>query len=338
MKLSIVIPLSELFDLTGHLAEETNLSVSNIFEFAKSNEVFIEIVIVNWNVKNDFSFEKELDFSTKPQNVDVKYIEISNEIHNQLPIAHKIPFYLGHAVNVGLRKVSNESVMTIKPGTFYIASEWIIITNLIEDRKLDSSFITLFSKNRLSLDFLSKSSKSSTIYNITPDELKNFICFSRTENSVVDNKNMKVYECLENRVIDYKNKRIYSNIGNIVEIFKPFDSYLFAKHIAYSLNGLPELSYYPYLFSNISMPGWFLEVLFRENALKFLPKSEYVVMGNKLSFDERLLENPKNDKELALAPKTNEIMIDRIRREKNPVFFNDEEWGLASKKLIVKAY
>ena len=300
MTLSIILAISDNFDLNDNLVEELNITLKNIFTFSKSEKVKLEIIIVNWNIISKQKTYQKLNSSIKPDNVKIQYIEVDNTLHNNYKLSHKIPFYLAHATNIGIRKAQSNAILSMKVGTFFSKKSWLNILKYVSTNQHNNSFLTLLSKATLGRAIL----KNDT-YNISAESIKNNC----------------IQELKDKKIIDYTKHRIHINRDLS---FRSFDSLLFSKEKALHTLGFPELSVYPTLLTT---------KLFVANINKYYKEHLSLSAGYKIDYKEKSHFNPAEDSELKLAPDTEKILLDRIKKEKNSIIFNDENWGLKNIQL-----
>ena len=302
MKLSIVMTFSDSFDLTGSLVEMIDMTLKNVFSFSNDKNIEVEIILVNWNSMVEKCTCQKLNLSSKPANISVVCIEVSNSIHNSYNLSHKIPYYVAHAVNIGIRRAKADVVLTMKAGVFFTKDIWQSIYNHVLQNNYKDTFLILSSKAILSNFLLQKDEK---IYQYSLQYIKQYF----------------LKELNGKELIDYEYKR---KCLNRTQGFRLFDSFVFSKVHAENIAGYPELSVYP---------GTLTEKFFVENMKNIYKNSLTLEAGCKFYYKEKNHINPMDDNELRLVQGTEKIIINRIKKEKNPVIFNNENWGLRDIEL-----
>lgn len=96
----------------GDLLRRTSAFVTNVFEQSKKFNVQVELILVEWNPPSDKPLLKDvLPKPGKDIPVSLKYVIVSNEIHNTYKNASTIPLYQMIAKNVGIRRAIGEFIL-----------------------------------------------------------------------------------------------------------------------------------------------------------------------------------------------------------------------------------
>lgn len=304
MIFSIVLPISDHFNIENTY-EELNSTLKNIFSVSQSENIVLEVLIVNWNVIPELKTVDKIDRLDKPIGVTIRYIEIDSELHNRFNLSHKIPFYVAHAVNTAIRRAKSDVIVKMLRGTVLLEDTWKKMIHYIMEKKYQTHLLTIASHSELDPAVLQK---YPDIYAVSEVDIADF-CLKKLENS---------------RVIDYRLKRIYQNRE---ASFRKFDVQIFSKEQAVGVRGYPELSIYP---------TDMMEKFFLVNTLKNGYEPVVWFEAQKIYYKSHNSYNPADDSELKLAPDTEKIVIARINQEEAPVLFNDDNWGLNDIELPIR--
>lgn len=96
----------------GDLLKRTTCFVQGVYYQAEKFKLSIELIIVEWNPPKDKPLLK--DVLPKPENncpVILRYIVVTNEIHNKYKMADRMPLFQMTAKNVGIRKAKGDFVL-----------------------------------------------------------------------------------------------------------------------------------------------------------------------------------------------------------------------------------
>lgn len=305
MMFSVVIPISDHSDI-DNTQEQLNITLKNMFAVARNKEIEFEVIIVNWNVLPELKTANTLDLSDKPIGVAIRYLEVSSELHNTYTLSHKIPFYIAHAINAGIRRAQSDVIVKMMSGTILLEETWNKLIQYIHEKRYIQNLLTITAHSEFDREILKN---YPDVYAAREEDLAEK-CILKLENG---------------EVIDYRLKRIYQNRE---ESFRRFDVLVFSKEESEKVMGFPELSWYP---TNIN---W-MEVFFTLNLLKNVQAHFVWPEAEKIYYRPNINAfNSANDPELKLAPDTERIVVARIRQEEAPVLFNDESWGLHNVELV----
>lgn len=79
-----------------------------------------ELIIVEWNPPvNRPRFTDALNWPPETAGLDVRIIEVPEEIHRSLPRANTIPFFEPFAKNVGIRRASRDTILMTNPDIIF---------------------------------------------------------------------------------------------------------------------------------------------------------------------------------------------------------------------------
>lgn len=96
----------------GDLLKRTTCFVEGVYYQAKKFNVEIELIIVEWNPPQDKALLHEV--LPKPTNdvpVQLRYIVVPKEIHEQYSMANRMPLFQMTAKNVGIRRAKGEYIL-----------------------------------------------------------------------------------------------------------------------------------------------------------------------------------------------------------------------------------
>jgi hypothetical protein len=102
-------------DHGGNLLERMQTFVDGWRDLATEEGLVSEIIFVEWNPPSDKPLLREALKWEKSDIVDLKFITVSEKIHQQLPNSDKIPLFQMIAKNVGARRTN---------------AEWLLMTNV----------------------------------------------------------------------------------------------------------------------------------------------------------------------------------------------------------------
>jgi hypothetical protein len=121
----------------GGLLASTQRHLDALIELANRYRLRCEIVIVEWNPRQDRPrFRESLRWPDDLGHVCLRFIEVPVEIHRRLPNADRIPIFEYIAKNAGLRRARGQFLLATNPDLFYSPAlmRWLARTPLDPER------------------------------------------------------------------------------------------------------------------------------------------------------------------------------------------------------------
>ena len=121
----------------GGLLASTQRHIDALIELANRYRLLSEIVIVEWNPRQDRArFRESLRWPDDLGHVCLRFIEVPAEIHRTLPNADRLPIFEYIAKNAGLRRARGQFLLATNPDLFYSPAliRWLARTSLSPER------------------------------------------------------------------------------------------------------------------------------------------------------------------------------------------------------------
>jgi hypothetical protein len=121
----------------GGLLASTQRHIDALIELANRYRLLSEIVIVEWNPRQDRArFRESLRWPDDLGHVCLRFIEVPAEIHRTLPNADRIPIFEYIAKNAGLRRARGQFLLATNPDLFFSPAlmQWLARTSLSPER------------------------------------------------------------------------------------------------------------------------------------------------------------------------------------------------------------
>ena len=121
----------------GGLLASTQRHIDALIELANRYRLLSEIVIVEWNPRQDRArFRESLRWPDDLGHVCLRFIEVPVEIHRTLPNADRLPIFEYIAKNAGLRRARGQFLLATNPDLFYSPAliRWLARTSLSPER------------------------------------------------------------------------------------------------------------------------------------------------------------------------------------------------------------
>jgi hypothetical protein len=107
----------------GNLLGRTQTFLGGLIALANRHGLPTEIVVVEWNPHPRHApFREGLSWPDALGDVELRFIEVPAEIHDQLPNADRIPIFEYVAKNVGLRRARGRYLVATNPDLLYSAA------------------------------------------------------------------------------------------------------------------------------------------------------------------------------------------------------------------------
>ena len=104
----------------GNLLGRTQRHLDALIELANRNHLRAEIVIVEWNPRQDLApFRESLRWPDDLGPVCLRFLEVPAEIHDRLPNADRLPIFEYIAKNAGLRRSHGRFLLATNPDLFF---------------------------------------------------------------------------------------------------------------------------------------------------------------------------------------------------------------------------
>lgn len=104
----------------GGLLSRTQKHIDALIELANRSDLHAEIVIVEWNPRQDRApFRESLRWPDDLGSVCLRFFEVPAEIHHRLPNADRIPIFEYIAKNAGLRRSRGRFLLATNPDLFF---------------------------------------------------------------------------------------------------------------------------------------------------------------------------------------------------------------------------
>ncbi|MEM7033266.1 MAG: glycosyltransferase family A protein [Chloroflexota bacterium] len=113
-------------DYAGGMLPRLQICIDSFLEQAERHHLELELILVDWNPPSDSPPLK--DALTWPKSscyTTVRVIDVPQELHQQLPLANKLPFLAHAARNVGIRRAKGKFVLVT--ATDILFSEQLIV-------------------------------------------------------------------------------------------------------------------------------------------------------------------------------------------------------------------
>lgn len=285
--------------------EKVQLFITLINDLSGNVGIGVEIVIVEWNPpKNTPRFKDCL--VNKHRKIDVKIIEVSSKIHQQFKLADSYPLHQWIGKNVGIRRARGEFVIVTNADDIFSKE----LIKFLSQRKLDKS-----SFYRVEMFDV----KSPIPLNKSPEEILDFCQINSLKKiGYLGNYRRRIsleyikclYAYLKNKIKYYPFPVPHTNASG--------DFILMHKENWFRLRGFLELdipSHYPYADGIMVCNALFSGIK------QIILKPPYVIYHQA----HQQINQP-------LQGKVAEIYNELIRQKK-PIIFNDENWGLGNFNL-----
>jgi len=121
----------------GGLLTRTQRHIDALIELANRYRLFSEIVIVEWNPRQDRPrFRDSLRWPDDLGHVCLRFIEVPLAIHRTLPNSDRLPIFEYIAKNAGLRRARGQFLLATNPDLFFSPAlmRWLARTSLSPDR------------------------------------------------------------------------------------------------------------------------------------------------------------------------------------------------------------
>jgi len=97
----------------GNLQKRMRLCFNGILALAERNQLVCELIVVEWNPPADKTLvAKDLPWPKSNKYCSVRFIEVSNELHNKFKHAANLPLYQMIGKNVGIRRARGRFVLS----------------------------------------------------------------------------------------------------------------------------------------------------------------------------------------------------------------------------------
>ena len=121
----------------GGLLPRTQRHIDALIELANRYRLLSEIVIVEWNPRQDRApFRESLRWPDDLGHVCLRFFEVPAEIHRTLPNADRLPIFEYIAKNAGLRRARGRFLLATNPDLFYSPAlvRWLARASLSRER------------------------------------------------------------------------------------------------------------------------------------------------------------------------------------------------------------
>lgn len=121
----------------GGLLARTQRNIDALIELANRYHLLAEIVIVEWNPRQDRApFRESLRWPDDLGHVCLRFLEVPADIHRALPNADRLPIFEYIAKNAGLRRARGRFLLATNPDLFYSPAlvRWLAGASLSSER------------------------------------------------------------------------------------------------------------------------------------------------------------------------------------------------------------
>ncbi len=292
----------------GDFISRAQASIDSILISCEKYGLNSEVIFVEWNPPSEKpALKNVLAWPEKLKYCRVKIIEVPPETHNKFPGAGKLPLFEYRGKNVGLRRASGEYILVTNPDIIF-----------------SDELIKWLARAKLS---------SEHFYRIARWDIKSL--------SLINDLGNILEQCKKNVIITHGYWHSHGAHFNPIEFAKDFfryialkithspfdypfakvagDFFLMHKNNWYSLRGYPEKE------NNYFIDGYLCYM-----ALAAGIKQRIISGGGKRIYHQKHWGRREAD---TAAIDEYRIARKRMLKEKKPIIFNDENWGLAGVKL-----
>jgi len=289
-------------------------TVSSVVKGSEKTGLDAEIVIVNWNdIHEETAFKNLLGLSGS-EKTPVKLVTVTPEMHSSFPNSKLIPFFSAKARNTGIRRADGDFILSSNPGIIFPLS----VLSILAEKKLE--------KNKLY-----RAERKDVLWDKFPldgtlESQEKFL--NDDSNTVRVVKAEGTFNCINKR---FKKINVTPGMealfGNSCSDFQ-----LMAKEHFEYLCGFAELNladrFLDTLFEYTAHYSGFTEETLTQEIFR-LDKFDYTVPEYRTK-DKIYLES--NDIPF-MKPDQWRAFAERVRAERKPVIFNNENWGLIKADL-----
>ena len=284
--------------------ERMQIFVSGILEQLTKYDLSSELIIVEWNPPSDRPrLSEAISWTHKDGPCKIRIIEVSPEIHNKFQHSDKLPLFQYQAKNVGIRRARGE---------------FVLATNVD----------ILFSDELI--EFLSsKSLKQKFFYRIDRYDVKRGMPYPASIEEQLDYCKHNVTNVLtKDQIHDEKGMpHLHLNACG--------DFTLMAREKWHALHGNPEQEMYSIHLDSVLLHMAYQYGL-KEKILKD-PMRTYHTEHTSGWDKDKIDEFIKGLEDKGLPYITYEKLVSfakQMEKDKRPIIFNDENWGLATDHLL----
>lgn len=193
----------------GHLLHRFQNFLNNLMELVEKYNLYTELIIVEWNPQENKAYLNEvLSWEKKPKLLDIRIIQVVNEVHRTIIGSERMPFFEYIGKNVGILRAKGE---------FVLATNLDIIFN-------EELFTFLATKNLRKYEFYRINrydvEKAVPLFFSLEDRLK--FCFENVENIKTMKTEAKKLSFFTRTVRLIKNIRftIYTKFKKVLKILR----------------------------------------------------------------------------------------------------------------------
>lgn len=308
----------------GNLVQEVQIFIDSLAYLSEKYQLPSELVFVDWNPPADKPKLKD-SFKLPSSSAYLKtvFVEVPSAVHKSLKDSERFFLFEYIAKNAGIRRARGEYILVTNPDNFFA-----------------EEIIAFIAKRKLREDAFYRIGRANLKYPV-PLELKTY-----AERLGFARKN-----------IDYFNCFIKVCRNTFVQKYNPLR---WAKNFVFNFV-IPSLTHFPLQAPAMNAPGDFI-LMHRENWLRLKGFQQFSPLTGKAysaadglmvyqalsaGLKHKYLSHPLNgtilysqpqsqDKFTASGPSYLEEylrLFRQMRKERKPIMFNDENWGLGSVDL-----
>ncbi len=104
----------------GNLLHRLQLFLNNLMELVEKHNLHTELIIVEWNPQENKAYLKEvLSWMKKPKLLDIRIIQVLNEVHRTIIGSERMPFFEYIGKNVGIFRAKGDFVLATNPDIIF---------------------------------------------------------------------------------------------------------------------------------------------------------------------------------------------------------------------------
>lgn len=274
----------------------------------------VEIILVDWNPPdNEPSFKESLIL--EKSELDVRVIQVSNEIHQTIENSDKLPIFEYLAKNVGIRRAKGKFVLSTNPDIVFSVE----LTNYLKTMDLRNECFYRIDRYDLSDEIPTSFSYTNKInfskQNVSRINKKDVIHYKKFGERV----NHLLYNLRHPKRTLYNLSHMYKKTNQIESAYDLYtrasgDFLLMSKNNWYKIKGYPELNTYSHL------DGYGC-------ALAVSIGLEQVILN-----DPYRIYHQTHEIDVEGRPKTSyhnyREDVKKMIESKKPIIYNEDTWGL----------